>query len=210
MIPSKENLTICFAHAAYQMQDRFELRKTGIRNFQVRAYDDLVKRIGEADVLVVSGMWQNDLHRRVPAGSSSSSRSARAWISIRSEQLLRARGIRLASAAGVNARAVAEHAMALILALARRLPEARDNQAKQVWRGMIGDLDPARGRARRQDAADRRHGPHRRPARPARQGLRHARDRHPPRSARRAPTAPIRSTRMGELVKLCRRPTSSR
>ena len=61
MIPSKENLTICFAHAAYRMKDRFELRKTGIRNFQVRAYDDLVKRIGEADVVVVSGMWKNDL-----------------------------------------------------------------------------------------------------------------------------------------------------
>jgi len=30
--------------------------------------------------------------------------------------------------------------MALILALARRLPEARDNQAKRFWRGMIGDL----------------------------------------------------------------------
>jgi phosphoglycerate dehydrogenase-like enzyme len=30
--------------------------------------------------------------------------------------------------------------MALILALSRRLPEARDNQAKRVWRGMIGDL----------------------------------------------------------------------
>ena len=30
--------------------------------------------------------------------------------------------------------------MALILALTRRLPEARDNQAKHVWRGMIGDL----------------------------------------------------------------------
>jgi phosphoglycerate dehydrogenase-like enzyme len=27
-----------------------------------------------------------------------------------------------------------------MLALARRLPEARDNQAKRVWRGMIGDL----------------------------------------------------------------------
>ncbi|HEX3414610.1 MAG TPA: NAD(P)-dependent oxidoreductase, partial [Stellaceae bacterium] len=39
-----------------------------------------------------------------------------------------------------NYRAVAEHAMALILALSRRLPEARDNQAKRVWRGMIGDL----------------------------------------------------------------------
>src|SRR5439155_6121800 len=50
------------------------------------------------------------------------------------------RGIRLASARGVNARAVAEHAMALILALSRRLPEARDNQTRRVWRQMIGDL----------------------------------------------------------------------
>ena len=31
--------------------------------------------------------------------------------------------------------------MALILALSRLLPEARDNQAKRVWRGMIGDPD---------------------------------------------------------------------
>jgi phosphoglycerate dehydrogenase-like enzyme len=30
--------------------------------------------------------------------------------------------------------------MALILALSRRLPEARDNQAQRIWRGMIGDL----------------------------------------------------------------------
>jgi phosphoglycerate dehydrogenase-like enzyme len=30
--------------------------------------------------------------------------------------------------------------MALILALSRRLPEARDNQARKVWRGMISDL----------------------------------------------------------------------
>ncbi|MBV8768610.1 MAG: D-2-hydroxyacid dehydrogenase, partial [Hyphomicrobiales bacterium] len=35
---------------------------------------------------------------------------------------LRARGVRLANAQGVNARAVAEHAMALMLALMRRLP----------------------------------------------------------------------------------------
>ena len=51
-----------------------------------------------------------------------------------------AKGVRLCSAAGVNARAVAEHAIALMLAVARRLPEARDNQHKKVWRGMIGDL----------------------------------------------------------------------
>jgi D-2-hydroxyacid dehydrogenase (NADP+) len=53
---------------------------------------------------------------------------------------LAGRGIRLASARGVNARAVAEHAMALMLALSRRLPEARDNQRARIWRGMIGDL----------------------------------------------------------------------
>ena len=56
------------------------------------------------------------------------------------KEQLAARGVRLASAAGVNARAVSEHAMSLILAMSRRLPEARDNQARRVWRGMIGDL----------------------------------------------------------------------
>ena len=54
--------------------------------------------------------------------------------------MLKERGIRLASAQGVNVNAVSQHVMSLILALARRLPEARDNQAKHVWRGMISDL----------------------------------------------------------------------
>ena len=138
MIPSKENLTICFAHAAYQMQDRFELRKTGIRNFQVRAYDDLVKRVGEADVVVVSGMWKNDV---IPhAGKLKFIQSISSGMDQYSKEQLGAKNVRLASAAGVNARAVAEHAMALILAVARRLPEARDNQHRKMWRGMIGDL----------------------------------------------------------------------
>jgi phosphoglycerate dehydrogenase-like enzyme len=39
----------------------------------------------------------------------------------------------------VNLRAVSEHALALMLALMRKLPEARDNQAGHVWRGMISD-----------------------------------------------------------------------
>ena len=66
MFPSKENITICFAHAAYRMKDRFDLRKTGIGSFEVRAYDELQKRIPEADVVVVSGMWKNDL---IPSAS---------------------------------------------------------------------------------------------------------------------------------------------
>ena len=35
---------------------------------------------------------------------------------------------------------VSEHAIALILAILRRIPEARDNQAKRFWRGMMGDF----------------------------------------------------------------------
>ena len=54
--------------------------------------------------------------------------------------MLRAHGIRLANAAGVNAHAVAEHAMALILALKRHLHTGRDNQAAKQWRGMISEI----------------------------------------------------------------------
>jgi D-2-hydroxyacid dehydrogenase (NADP+) len=64
--------------------------------------------------------------------------------------------------------------MALMLALARRLPEARDNQAKRVWRGMIGDLTLG-GKTLLIVGL----GQIGRPARAARQGVRHARDRHP-------------------------------
>ena len=138
MFPTRDSLTICFAHAAYRMKDRFELRDTGIKCFEVRAYDDLVKRIGEADVVLASGMWKNDL---IPHASRLKFiQSISSGMDQYSKELLGAKGIRLASAAGVNARAVAEHAIALILAIARRLPEARDNQHKKTWRGMIGDL----------------------------------------------------------------------
>ena len=138
MFPSKENVTICFGHAAYQMKARFDLRQTGIKNFQAWGYDDLVKRVGEADVVVVSGMWKNDL---IPhAGKLKFIQSISSGMDQYSREQLGAKNVRLASAAGVNARAVAEHAIALILAVARRLPEARDNQHKKVWRGMIGDL----------------------------------------------------------------------
>lgn len=143
MIPSRDKLTICFAHVAYQLQQRFLAHNTGIASFEVRDGAALDRRVGEADVLVISGLWRNDLLERatrlrfiqsIGAGTDQFSREA-----------LAKHGIRLASARGVNARAVSEHAMALILALSRRLPEARDNQAKRVWRGMIGE------RAQRED-----------------------------------------------------------
>ena len=138
MFPTRDKLTICFAHAAYQMKARFDARNTGINSFQVRSYDEFVQRVGEADVVSVSGMWKNDI---IPhATKLKFVQSISSGMDQYSKELLGAKGIRLASAAGVNARAVAEHALALILAVYRRLPEARDNQHKKVWRGMLGDL----------------------------------------------------------------------
>jgi phosphoglycerate dehydrogenase-like enzyme len=137
-LPPKDRTTICFAHAAYRLGERFALRNTGIDAFEVRTPDALQQRIGEADVLVVSGLWRNELLARtnrlafiqsVSAGTDQYSRAA----------LIEA-GVRLASAQGSNERAVAEHAMALILATARKLGEARDNQRRRAWRGMIGNI----------------------------------------------------------------------
>ncbi|HVH73758.1 MAG TPA: D-2-hydroxyacid dehydrogenase [Stellaceae bacterium] len=138
MIPQKNDLTICFAHVAYQLEAQFARRNAGIAAFQVWNREELEARLHAADVLVVSGLWRDDLLDRAPrlrfiqsigAGTDQFPR-----------EKLRERGIRLASASGVNARAVSEHAMALVLALARRLPEARDNQRAHQWRGMISDL----------------------------------------------------------------------
>ncbi|MBU8872183.1 D-2-hydroxyacid dehydrogenase [Reyranella sp. MMS21-HV4-11] len=120
------------------MKARFDARNTGINSFQVRSYDEFVQRVGEADVVSVSGMWKNDI---IPhATRLQFIQSISSGMDQYSREQLGAKGIRLASAAGVNARAVAEHALALILAVYRRLPEARDNQHKKVWRGMLGDL----------------------------------------------------------------------
>jgi hypothetical protein len=66
MFPSESDLTICFADVAYQLQQRFALRKLPIRNFGVSSHDELDARIGEADVLVISGLCRNEVAVRAP------------------------------------------------------------------------------------------------------------------------------------------------
>jgi D-2-hydroxyacid dehydrogenase (NADP+) len=137
-LPARDKLTVCFAHVAYRLGERFALRNTGLDWFEVRSYEDLRARIEDLDVLLCSGLWRNELIaaarklvliQSVSAGTDQYSRDA-----------LAAAGIRVASAQGVNERAVAEHAIGLILALVRQIPEARDNQVAKKWRGMIGDI----------------------------------------------------------------------
>ena len=147
-LPAKENLTICFAHVAYRMAERFALRATGIRHFQVGSLDELTARLGKFDVLCVSMLWRNEFIARAPRLAFIQSISA--GTDQYARDALSAAGIRLASAQGVNSEAVAQHAMALLLALKRQLHLARDNQTQAAL--ARHDLEPraARGRAPRE------------------------------------------------------------
>jgi phosphoglycerate dehydrogenase-like enzyme len=130
--------TIGFAHVAYRFGERFALRNTALPFIEIRSREELAARIGEIDVLVVSGFWDNALAPL--AGRLTLIQSISAGVDQYDQAVLWACGIRLASAAGGNANAVSEHAMSLILATSRRLAEARDNQARRYWRGMQGDF----------------------------------------------------------------------
>jgi phosphoglycerate dehydrogenase-like enzyme len=130
--------TLLFAHVAYRFGERYQARGGDLPFLEARSVEELEARVGEADVLLVSGFWRNHLAK--PGGRLRFIQSISAGVDQYDRAVLQAAGVRLASAQGANANAVSEHAIALILALARKIPEARDNQARKHWRGMIGDL----------------------------------------------------------------------
>jgi D-2-hydroxyacid dehydrogenase (NADP+) len=137
VFPSRDALTIGFAHVAYRAAEEFAARRTGLAHFEMRTLEELERRAREADVLVVSGLWRNTLLTSAPKLRFVQSFSA--GTDQYDKALFKEHGVRLASAQGANERAVAEHAIALILSLTRHLHLARDNQEIRRWRGMIGD-----------------------------------------------------------------------
>lgn len=135
--PDKSDLQILFAHVAYNFAEPFTARGSGLKFIEAKSAAELDARIADADLLVISGLWKNELAAKAPrlrfiqsigAGTDQFSR-----------EVLRAHNIRLASASGVNANAVAEHAISLVLALSRQLHLLRDAQAARHWRPMQGD-----------------------------------------------------------------------
>src|SRR5271165_4809141 len=135
--PPRGALTVGFAHVTYRGAEAFAAREIGVAHFEVRTFEELERRVPEADVLVVSGLWRNSLLMSAPKLSFVQSFSA--GTDQYDRALFARQGVRLANAQGANERAVAEHAMALVLALMRQLHLARDNQRARRWRGMIGD-----------------------------------------------------------------------
>ncbi len=133
-----DDATIHFAHSAYQLSALFERRDTGMTHFQTWTPDDTRARMGEAEILVISGVWKNDM---LPlAGRLKFIQVCGAGFDQFDQDALRAKGVRLANGSGVNVNAVSDHAMALVLGLTRQIHTGRDNQHRKHWRGMISDL----------------------------------------------------------------------
>ena len=139
ILPPRDYLVIHFAHVAYRLADRFARRETGIRHFQTWNVEDTFRQCGEADVLVLSGFWDN-------AMLEAATRLRFVQVCAAGYERfdlgrLAAAGVRAASGRGVNSNAVAEHAMALMLALVRHIHTGRDHQRERRWRGMISELE---------------------------------------------------------------------
>jgi phosphoglycerate dehydrogenase-like enzyme len=139
MLPDQSATFIQFAHPAYRLSERFALTGLEVENTQAWDRDALARGIADAHVLVLSGFWDNALLEQ--AGKLAFIQVCAAGYDQFDLEALRGRGIRLCNASGVNANAVSEHAVALMLALLRKLHTGRDNQRAHHWRGMISELD---------------------------------------------------------------------
>ena len=135
--PARKDTHVLFAHVAYEFTEPFKARNTGMSFEIARNYDELVAKLPNADVLSVSMMWKNELAAKNPRLKLIQSISA--GTDQYDKDVLKTNGIRLASGHGVNANAVAEHAISLMLSLSRQLHFLRDMQHAKSWRGMQGD-----------------------------------------------------------------------
>ncbi len=135
--PAFDELTIQFAHPAYRFSDIFLARDTGIKSFQTFSKEDTAARLGEADVMVLSGFWQNDFLEK--ATKLKYIHTISAGYNYIDLEAVKSHSVILCNASGVNSNAVSEHAFGLLLTLTRKIHLARDNQARRGWRGMVGD-----------------------------------------------------------------------
>ena len=135
--PASKDINVLFAHVAYEFAEPFTARTTGMTFEIARTFAELEAKLPNADVLSVSMLWKNELAPK--AKKLKLIQSISAGTDQYDRAVLKAHGIRLASAQGVNANAVAEHSLALMLSLSRQLHFLRDQQSARRWRPMQGD-----------------------------------------------------------------------
>lgn len=137
LFPCADRLRLVMAHPAYQLGEALDAARPGFVWQMARDVETMLDMAREADAMIVSGLWRDELLTAAPHLRFIQSISA--GVNHFPLAAMRARGIRLASAQGVNSGAVAEHALALMLALSRHLHLARDRQQAKTWRPMIGN-----------------------------------------------------------------------
>jgi D-2-hydroxyacid dehydrogenase (NADP+) len=139
LLPSVSDTVVQFAHGAYRLEERYALTapKTPT-TAQAWDRDALAEAVSTAHVLVASGYWDNALLAN--ADNLRFIQVCAAGYDNYDLAAIAERGIRLCNSSGVNAIAVTEHALALTLALTRRIHIQRDFQQRSEWRGMISSL----------------------------------------------------------------------
>ena len=70
MLPPRADITIGFAHVAYNCAARLALRNTGLRAIEARNAAELDAMLPQIDVLSLSGMWRNEIPARAPGCAS--------------------------------------------------------------------------------------------------------------------------------------------
>ncbi|MFC7397762.1 D-2-hydroxyacid dehydrogenase [Chelatococcus sp. GCM10030263] len=126
---------IHFLHPAYDFAAELSARQAGLRCVQSRSFAEALPKMAETDILVVSSLWTSDILAKAP--KLKWVQSPGAGYDQFDLARLKAAGIKLSHASGLNANAVSEHALALILTFTRQLHLARDRQRRAEWRGMI-------------------------------------------------------------------------
>ncbi|GAN88287.1 D-isomer specific 2-hydroxyacid dehydrogenase [Komagataeibacter intermedius TF2] len=132
--------TVYVAHEYYDIAAELEKRPGSPRCVQVGTFAELEQIMPQVEILVASMLWRNSLIDLAPRLKLIQSVSS--GVEQFDLEHLRARNIHLCNARGANATAVAEHALALLLSLSRRLYEARDNQRRAHWSGTGMDRRP--------------------------------------------------------------------
>ena len=134
----KEELIVHFAHPAYQFGSCLELRGVPLNFIETRTQEETSARIGEGNVLVITGFWDNAYIEK--GANLRFIQACGAGYNQFDIDAMASKGLRFANASGVNVNAVSDHAIALMLGLVRKIHLARDNQHAKYWRGMISEI----------------------------------------------------------------------
>ena len=112
---SDDDIFVLFAHANYQLDIGFKKLKPPQKSMQIYNYNDLLSNISNADVLVISGLWQNELIDK--AKNLKYIQLTGVGYDGYDLNELKNNNIKLCNAVGLNRIVVAEHTISLILSL---------------------------------------------------------------------------------------------